>query len=309
MDPLNNPERPVRFYHRRLQRVMEEAVYGERWLRWVYGTVPGRCGLRLLVRRPLFSKFYGWLMDRPSSRRRILPFIRQYGIDTSEFAEEPESFRTFNQFFHRRLKPECRPVAGGENVAVFPADGRHWICPELSPETDFLVKGQRFDLAAFLGDGALAEQYLGGVLVMSRLCPVDYHRYHFPCAGVPDENRWINGWLYSVNPIALWRNVRYLWENKRSYCLLESPVFGKVVYAEIGATCVGGLERTYRPGKPVEKGEEKGYFRFGGSCVILIFAKNKLKPDEDLIHQSALGMETHALMGERLGVARGPAGG
>ena len=259
---------PIRYYHRTRGRVEEEKVYGERSLRWIYETGPGRLALALLVRRPLFSKFYGWLMDRPSSRKRILPFIEQYGLDPSDFADSPESFRTFNEFFYRKLKPEARPVDPGQTTAVFPADGRHWVCQDLSRLNDFWVKGQRFDVAAFLGDGELAERYRAGSLVMSRLCPVDYHRYHFPCAGVPGENRLINGWLHSVSPVALRRNARYLWENKRAFCLLESPVFGTVVYAEIGATCVGGLVSTYRAGEPVRKGAEKGYFRFGGSCVV-----------------------------------------
>lgn len=294
---------PVRFYNRYTHQVEEEVIYGEKWLRWTYETLPGTFFLNLLVRRPFFSRLYGRAMDKPPSQARIEPFIRQYGIDTSEFAEAPESFRSFNEFFARRLKRESRPVAPGETVASFPADGRHYGYPNLAETPHFIAKGQRFDLARFLDDDALAARYADGTAIISRLCPVDYHRYHFPCAGVPGDTRLINGWLYSVNPVALRRNVRYLIDNKRSYCLIDSPVFGRVLYAEIGATCVGSLVNTYTPGEAVRKGDEKGYFKFGGSCTILLFEKKRIRLDSDLVENSANHLETYARMGDRMGEA------
>lgn len=294
---------PIQFYNRYTGQLEEEAVYGEKWLRWTYETTPGRFFLNALVRRPVFSRYYGRAMDRPSSKVRIGPFIEKYGVDASEFAVEPHVFSTFNEFFYRRLKPENRPIAEGEGIACMPADGRHFGYPDLSDLPGFVAKGQRFDLRQFLADDALADRYANGTAVVSRLCPVDYHRYHFPCSGTPGETRPIGGWLYSVNPIALRRNLRYLIENKRSYCLIESPSFGTVLYAEIGATCVGGMVNTYTPGVEIAKGEEKGFFKFGGSCTLLLFEKGRIRLADDLIRNSENFLETYVKMGDLMGEA------
>ena len=167
----------------------------------------------------------------------------------------------------------------------------------------FYAKGQRFNLASFLGDAALAAKFAGGAMLISRLCPVDYHRFHFPVAGTAGEPRLINGFLYSVSPIALRQNLSYLWQNKRMITLVASPVFGPVAVCEIGATMVGGIFQAFIPGRAVAKGEEKGLFKFGGSCVITLFQPGKIKLDADLVKHSAEGLEVYARMGEHLGVA------
>lgn len=295
----------VLFYNRYTGRVEEELIYGDQWLRWTYETGLGRFLLNAVIKRPFFSHYYGWQMDRPSSRQRVEPFIQKFGVDTEEFVRKPEEFATFNEFFYRHLKPEARPIAGGENAACFPADGRHLAYQDLSNVPGFIAKGQRFDLRSFLDDEALAERYQDGAALVSRLCPVDYHRFHFPCAGVPGKTRLVNGWLYSVNPIALRRNAGYLVENKRAFCEIETEEFGRVLFAEIGATCVGGMAYTYTPGTPMEKGAERGYFRFGGSCTILLFEKNRIRFDTDLVENTSKYLETYARMGDQLGVAMG----
>jgi len=140
-------------------------------------------------------------------------------------------------------------------------------------------------------------------MVISRLCPVDYHRFHFPFAGIPSEPRLIKGPLFSVSPIALRRNIHYLVQNKRMLTELESSVFGSVACFEVGATNVGTIVHTFVSGRPVAKGEEKGLFKFGGSCVITLFQPGRIRFDQDLVEQSRACLETYARMGDRLGVA------
>jgi len=140
-------------------------------------------------------------------------------------------------------------------------------------------------------------------MLISRLCPVDYHRFHFPVSGTPGEPRLINGWLYSVSPVALRRNIRYLVENKRVVTLIESAAFGTVAMIEVGATNVGTIRQGFVPGRAVAKGEEKGLFAFGGSCVITLFQRGRIRFDEDLVRTSAEQMEVYARMGDRLGEA------
>lgn len=138
-------------------------------------------------------------------------------------------------------------------------------------------------------------------MLISRLCPVDYHRFHFPVDGVPGEARPCRGSLYSVSPVALRRNLRYLVLNKRMFTLIASPVFGQVALIEVGATNVGTIRQTFVPGRPAGKGDEKGFFAFGGSCLITLFTRGSIVFDRDLVSASADCIETYARMGERLG--------
>ncbi|MEM0926128.1 MAG: phosphatidylserine decarboxylase, partial [Planctomycetota bacterium] len=137
--------------------------------------------------------------------------------------------------------------------------------------------------------------------LLSRLCPVDYHRFHFPAAGVPGTTRLINGPLYSVNPIALKQNIQILATNKRTITQLETERIGRVLLIEVGATCVGSIRQTFEAGKLVSKGEEKGFFRFGGSSTITIFPPGRVRFDDDLLEQSQRRVELYARMGDSLG--------
>jgi len=113
----------------------------------------------------------------------------------------------------------------------------------------------------------------------------------------------LNGFLFSVNPIALRRRLRILWENKRFLTILETERFGKILIIEVGATCVGSVRQTYTPVKPVLKGSEKGYFRFGGSLVLTFFEKGRIRLDEDLLENSRNGLELYARLSDRMGIA------
>lgn len=294
-----NLEGPIEFLNPQTGKVETEQVYGEAFLRWAYGNPMGRLAVELAVKRAWFSRWYGWRMDRPTSKAKIAPFIEAYGLDVSEFADPVESYTTFNEFFYRKLKPEARPIDPDPNAAVFPADGRHLAIANLDAADTFYIKGQGFSLKSFLADDALSAEFTGGAMLISRLCPVDYHRYHFPVSGVAEAPVLINGPLYSVSPLALRRSLAILWENKRSRTLIESPVFGKVVVMEIGATCVGSMHSTFAPG-PVEKGQEKGYFAFGGSCLVTLFQPGRIRFQPELLKYSAQSTEVYARVGERL---------
>ncbi len=295
----------IRYIDRRDGEVKTEVIYGERSLRWAYGNPLGRLAQWLLVRRWIVSAWYGRKMNGVSSCIRIKPFIEQYGLDENEFAKPVDEYNSFNEFFHRKLKPSARPVDPAPDSVVFPADGRHLAFADITGETNFFIKGQSFDLERFLGDAGLAKRYDGGPMLLSRLCPVDYHRFHFPCAGEAGIPRFINGWLYSVNPIALITRPSIFWENKRVVTQIESPALCQVLFVEIGATMVGSIRQTYMPGETVAKGEEKGYFAFGGSSVAVLFEKGRIEFAADLLKNTAAGIETYARVGERMGRALG----
>ncbi len=289
---------PIQFYNRITRQTETEQIYGEGFLRFVYENPLGAPPLHALVKRRLFSSWYGQRMDAAASQSKVQPFIETYGLDVGEFADAPNSYATFNDFFYRKLKPAARPIASGKNEIAFPADGRHLVLPEISACDNFFIKGTRFDLAALLGDSALAAKYAHGSMLISRLCPVDYHRFHFPCAGTPGPARLINGPLYSVSPIALRRRPSILWENKREITTLHTAELGDVLLLDVGATCVGTIVQTFTANTAVQKGDEKGYFRFGGSCFITIFEPDRVRFCDDLIEHSTSGREVYAKMGD-----------
>ncbi|MBI3900971.1 MAG: phosphatidylserine decarboxylase [Chlamydiia bacterium] len=285
-------------------RVEEERIYGRWALSLLYGeSLPARIFsfffLPVIARISWISRWYGYLQQKPASKRKIAPFIAEFQIDTTEFAEK--NFLCFNDFFIRKLKKEKRPIVGDENVAVMPADGRYLVFPNLTRSDRFYVKGQTFDLSSFLCDASLAKRFENGAMVIARLCPTDYHRFHFPCEGTPSLAKEIPGPLFSVNPIALQKKLSILSENKRMVTEIQTKHFGSMLFAEVGATCVGSIHQTFNAEKEVKKGDEKGFFSFGGSCVLLFFEEGKIFFDEDLIANSQKGLETKCLFGTSLG--------
>jgi phosphatidylserine decarboxylase len=294
-------EDPIEYFDRRSQQKLIEQVYGEKWLRRIYGNPLGRLALWLAVKRSWFSRWYGHRMSKPQSSHLIPGFISKYGLDVSEFAEDEDSFPSFNDFFIRRLKPSARPICEAAEVAVFPADGRHLGFQDLSDLEGVFVKGQSFDLKNLFGSAEIAADFEQGSLIISRLCPVDYHRFHYPSSGKATAPTLIKGGLSSVNPIALRRDLSIFWQNKRNLSYIETGGFGRIASFEVGATCVGSM--TYRQSLPsfVEKGEEKGFFSFGGSSVLTLFEPNRILLAEDLLEHSAQNRELYARMGEPMG--------
>jgi len=263
-----------------------------------------------LVKRKIFSWYYGWRMNWRSSSKHVLPFIIDYNLEGTidDFSKSVYNFRTFNEFFSRKLKSTARPIAEGDDIAIFPADGRHLVFPNVDKAAGFYVKGSKFALADLLGESHLPEEqreltkkFANGSMVISRLCPVDYHRFHFTAAGKAGAARLIKGAYYSVHPIALRRHIEYLVQNKRMITLIDTPVFGTVASVEVGATNVGTIIQTFPENFAVKKGEEKGLFKFGGSCVITLFEPGKIVFDADLVASSAECVEVFAKMGDRLG--------
>lgn len=301
----------IYFIDRVSKKEEKEKVYGQFFLELLYGPkwyarIFSLLFLPLLSKISLFSKFYGWLQKWPGSRYKVAPFIKTYQIDTSEFLDPPASFKSFNAFFIRKLKPSTRPLANGKDVAILPADGRYLVYPNIQTADGFIIKGKKFSLEKLLSDPVLASQYAQGAMVLARLCPVDYHRFHFPSNCVPEKPELINGALFSVNPIALKKNISIFTENKRVVTKLQTKNFGTILYIEVGATHVGSIHQTFTPGEHYAKGDEKGYFSFGGSCLILLFEPSRIEFDQDLIDTSIRKIEMRGLLGQSLGRALAP---
>ncbi len=290
---------PVQYIERSTGKIKTEKIEGEAWMKWLYYNPLGELSLHNLVKRKFISEIYGGMMDKPSSAKKIAGFVKKYNIDLT--ITQKESFESFNDFFTRKLKPGARPVCIDSTVVVSPADGKILIFKNIG-NSDFFVKGNRFNLNKFLNNNTLAGKYKTGTLIVVRLAPPDYHRYHFPVSGKVSAPVKINGDYFSVSPLALRKIAQIFSMNKREYLEISSPLFGDVIMAEVGATMVGSIIQTYKT-NTVTKGAEKGYFKFGGSTVILIFQDNKITVDSDLLENSAKGFETTVKMGERIAVA------
>lgn len=290
----------IKVYNRHTNQYETENVAGGSLLDALYSTKAGTVGLELLVKRKFYSALTGFFCDRGLSKRSIASFIQKFSINMDEC--ESSDFTSFNDFFARKLKSSARPFDKSNELLLSPGDGRLQARTSIDCKSMVQIKGMNYSLYDLLQDNKLAEQYEGGTYLLLRLCPVDYHRFHFFDSGKCGPVKKIKGEYYSVNPIALSKIPELFCRNKREYSIFETDNFGEVLYIEVGATSVGSIIQTYTPGKRVERGDEKGYFKFGGSTVILVFKKGMVAIDSDIIEQTMQGFETKVVAGERIGL-------
>ena len=294
---------PIRFFDGETGALREEQVYGGGWIRWMYGTRIGRL-ISALVALPPFSRIYGWLQDRPSSVKKIAPFIERFDIRMADFLPEEgassgQGYSSFNAFFTRRVAPEARPFVAGDAFPA-PCDGRYFGYSALNDSVAVPVKGTCFKASALLGDGEWSARFDNGPGFIARLCPVDYHRFHFPDDG-EILTRWrIPGVLHSVNPWALAERADIFMINERVVTILDTARFGRLAYVEVGATCVGKIVQTHE-GDRFRRGDEKGMFLFGGSTVIVIGEPGLWQMDAGIRERTEQGLETYLKLGAQLG--------
>lgn len=291
----------INFYNRQTKSYEEEQVAGLKYINWCYESPLGKSLTELLVKKKFLSNLYGKYCDTKHSRKKIQPFIDDFNIDMNLARTNVSDFTSFNDFFIRTLHKEARPIDMDPTALISPGDGRLLAYDNISMNKLIQVKNLTYSLSELLGHSKIASEYEGGVCLVLRLCPTDYHRFHFIDSGIPCESNFINGSYYSVNPVALERIPKLYCQNKREWSNFSSDNFGDIIHVEVGATCVGTIIQSYTPGARVPKGEEKGYFKFGGSTTLLFFKKDTVNLCEDIFNQSSLGFETKVVMGETIG--------
>lgn len=289
---------PIRYIDRHSGETVTESVMGDKALRFAYETLLGRTLWPVLFGSKFISALMGAKYDSPKSKRDIHKLASIPGCRVEETEKPIEEYGSFNEFFTRHLKPGMRPV--GEGV-VSPADGRLMLYLNADAETPFPLKGAKRTLREVLGqrteDGGLPEKRLDVAVI--RLAPVDYHRFHFPCDCTVEETaRVIPGKYHSVNPIALLKMPDVYADNERQIVKGKAS-FGEFYLVDVGAFGVGTIVQTYR-GAEHKKGEEKGYFKFGGSTIILITPAGAIRYDTDLVENSAKGFETRVFCNEHI---------
>eukprot|EP01116_Phalansterium_solitarium_P019851 TRINITY_DN5699_c0_g1_i3.p1 TRINITY_DN5699_c0_g1~~TRINITY_DN5699_c0_g1_i3.p1 ORF type:complete len:641 (-),score=250.99 TRINITY_DN5699_c0_g1_i3:287-2209(-) len=239
----------------------------------------------------------------PRSQKEIVPFIKFHELNVDEILLPLESYANFNEFFYRKLKATARPIASPEDptVLVSPADCRLNAFALVDDATRLWVKGKQFTLKALLRDDDVAAKFDGGSMAICRLAPQDYHRFHFPCNGTLGKPRPLEGAFYTVSPMAVRGDVNVFTDNVRCISLIDSPEFGTVAYICVGATMVGSIVLTSHPDGTINKGDEHGYFQFGGSTIIMLFQPGMVKFDQDLLDHSNTSVETLVKMGVQIG--------
>jgi len=292
----------IKYYNRKQNKYEIEKVAGEKYLNWSYSSPAGIGLVELLLKKKIFSKLYGYYCDTKMSSRKIKDFIKTFDIDMSIYSETYDEHSSFNEFFIRKLNTNGRLINKNNNILISPCDGKISAYSNINFADLVQIKGFTYSLKELLQGNEVYNLYNGGTCLILRLCPTDYHRFHFIDDGVCGDTTKIKGHYYSVNPIALKSVKKLFCQNKREWSIFHSDNFDDVLYMEVGATCVGSIIQSSSPNSKVKKGDEKGYFKFGGSTVILFFKKGTVNIDEDLLQQTQLGFETSILMGEKIGL-------
>lgn len=252
----------------------------------------------ILTNNKWASVVAGSFANTRMSRWFVPKFIKKYNLNTQEF--EQQKFSSFNDFFARKLDPAARPIALQTNVVASPADGSVLVVQNIGKNTEFPIKSVAFNIEALLQDKKLAARYKGGTALIIRLAPWDYHRLHFPVSGVPQAHRVIHGKYESVHPFVYSCGVQPLEINERHLVLYQADRFGTIALIPVGALFVGAIKHTYTPDMHYNKGDEMGYFVFGGSTIVLLFQKNTITVSPEIVLNSAAGKETAIKMGQSI---------
>lgn len=245
---------------------------------WLYESFVGRLLLKKLI-EPKWSILMGKFMDSGLSVFLIKPFIYKNNIDLTDF--EIENWKSFNDFFTRNIKSDARPIAKDSRAFVAPCDGLLTVYDSSSP---LKIKGVTYTLSELLGDGKLAEKFKDGKCLIYRLTPTHYHRYCYLDDGIKSKNRFIQGVLHTVQPIAL-KNEKVFKVNSREYSLLRTDNFGDIIQMEVGALFVGRIVN-YHEKHTFHRGEEKGRFEFGGSTIVVLTKKDAVNISEDILNSN-----------------------
>lgn len=255
--------------------------------------------VRKLLRSLSFKQ--GRKYDDPASASQINGFVNFHQLDMSEVLRPMNEFKTFNEFFYRQLKSDARPCSAPDrpDIITSPADCRAVVFDRIDEAQRIWVKGREFSVERLLGNAYPddAKRYAGGALGVFRLAPQDYHRFHIPVDGTMGEPKLIEGEYYTVNPMAIRSALDVYGENIRVVVPIDSQKHGRVMVICVGAMMVGSTVITRKAGEKVARAEELGYFKFGGSTLLLLFEPGAMVFDADMVDNSRGALETLVSIG------------
>ena len=264
-------------------------------LSFLYTTRFGRTCLKFLV-KPSISKISGRFLNTKVSSLMIKNFVKKNNIDLNEY--EQRKFRSYNDFFTRKVLDGKRNVDTDKNAFISPCDAKLTVY-SLDKTSTFNIKDSYYTVKDLLSENEICKEYENGLCLIFRLAVDDYHRYCYIDNGTKSKNTFIAGELHTVQPIAL-DNYNIYKRNCREYTILHTENFGDVIQIEVGALLVGKIVNFHNE-HSFRKGEEKGMFEFGGSTIVLLVKKDVVDIDEELVKNTEMGLETIVKYGERIG--------
>lgn len=285
-------------YKDREGNLYEKTTSQDRFIRRLYTSKAGRILVKILT-RPFITKVASLYLSSRMSTIHIKSFIKKNNINMDEYM--PAKYKSYNDFFTRRIKFEYRPINRDKTAVISPSDGKITVY-HIEQNMPFEIKNSRYTVESILQNKELAHEFSGGYCVIIRLSVDNYHRYCYIDNATIVENKRIKGILHTVNPIATACADVYK-ENSREYTVFETENFGKVVQIEVGAMMVGKIVNNSVTGT-VSRGEEKGLFEFGGSTIVLLFQKDRINISEDILNNSSDNCETLVKMGEKIGATK-----
>ena len=260
---------------------------------FLYKNFFGRIILKLVNKR-FVSSIGGWYMNRKISAKHINSFIRDNKINMDDYPKV--KYKNFNEFFSRKIKNNKREFSKNKSDFCSPSDSKVTVY-RINRKSTFIIKNKEYSIESILRDKELAKEYENGYFIVFRLSVDDYHRYSYIDDGKVLSEKKINGRFNTVGPVAF-DHFKVYQENQREYQVLETKNFGKIVQMEVGALMVGRIVN--RNIKEFRRGEEKGYFLFGGSTIVIMVKEGILTIDNDILENSKNNIETKVKQGNKI---------
>jgi phosphatidylserine decarboxylase len=289
----------VNYRDRSTGAFLHERVYAADQLEFLYGHPIGKLLLTHFLSRRMFSWLYGFTKRSGRSRTQIRKFIESLDVDIRELEKPVEAYRSLDEFFSRKLRPGARSVDMNPDHLLSPCDGRAFAWQGLGGR-ELVVKNTKTTIPELIGDPTVSKEFANPAVLLVRLAAADYHRCHFPADGIAHRPRAVGKRLHSVHPIALEKGAPSF-ANYRMVTRLDSDVFGPLLIIEVGALTVGSIVQTFTPARVI-RGQEKSYFHFGGSALLMLMQKNRIRFDDDLIGSTNEGIESRVRAGTRIAV-------
>lgn len=281
------------------QRNSKENIITEssKTLNFLYGNFLGRCILKIATRK-FVSNLIGAYMNSSLSKHRIEKFVDKNNINKFEY--EMKKYKSYNDFFTRKVIETKRPINARSSILISPCDSKLTVY-DINEDLTLKIKDAYYSIDSLV-EKRILEDYVGGYALVFRLTTDNYHRYCYVDSGSKGINYHIDGIFHTVQPISL-KKYNFYKTNTREYTILNTNNFGKVIQVEVGALGVGRIVNNHEV-HTYKKGEEKGYFEFGGSTIVLLIKKNTIIVDEDILENSKEGVETIVKYGEGIAKAK-----
>ena len=264
-------------------------------LNFFYGNFIGRIFIKIAISKPI-TNLIGKYMNSKFSIKKIDKFIKENNINMYDY--ENKEYTSYNDFFTRKIKEVKRPINARKDVLISPCDSK-LLAYKITKDLTLKIKESYYSIDTLV-DKKIMKEYTDGYALVFRLSTDNYHRYCYIDSGTKGKNIHIKGIFHTVQPISL-KHYNFYKTNTREYTVLNTTHFGKVIQVEIGAMGIGRIKNNHEEYK-YKKGEENGYFEFGGSTIVILVKKNTLNVDKDILENSKNNIETIVKYGE--GIAK-----